>query len=647
MKNLVLIVFAVLALFNSDIYSKRGDGSYNQVDFMLTLTDGIKLDCSKFVPSGTPPSGGWPCAVITHGYGLSKYTEMEEAEDFASMGYYSLVYSMRGQGVSEGVSNFISTIEANDLKQVITYIKNDANTNDNKIFIHGGSQGGIIPFMAVCTGMNVKTIITDMASPEAGSNWIENGGIKMTFLWTSSYPTNIVRYNSTVGRFRSWILADTKEKWDSLNYYLPINRDFLNQVGNCQIPILIENAWQDKFFNTLGMIRSSYVLPYNNIRTYYGAMDGHGSDYDQDEEDFKDGVYSDWIEYHIDGVNNNVMNVNQKFTYASSSFPLQDGGAWTWQRYESPVWPPAGVQNVKLYFHPDNKLQVYGYGGSQANVSFNNTILDPNVTMEYLVNTEFRGNLFTSKFQKNEVSFDTPALLQDAKMAGTPYAYLYYSSTASQMCQYNMQIWDVLPNGNEKLVTRINWTDRSYTANQVKEKYVNGQSYSHIFRTGNKIRVKLTNLDNVPLYNFEGDTSDTFIRTNPFMLPSLKGGTNKVLINNASKSYIELPLINFVIGVNQISQEIPTRFELQQNYPNPFNPVTKIKFSVPSTGKNNYVRITIYDASGREVTTLVDKAFDAGVYETEWDAAAYSSGVYFYRLTNGTENYVRKMILIK
>lgn len=640
-----LFIIAILILI-SPIHAKRGSSSYTRVDFMFTLTDGIKLDCSKFIPNGTPPGGGWPCAIITHGYGLSKYTDMDEAEDFASNGYYSFVYSMRGQGISEGVSNFISTKEANDLKEVVNYIKNDVNTNDNKIFIRGGSQGGIIPFMAVCTGMNVKTIITDLASPLQGSNWIENGGIKMTFLWTASYPTNIVRYNQTVGRFSSWIYANTKEKWDSLAYYLPQNRDFLNLVGNCQIPILVENAWQDKFFNTAGMIQSAYILPYNNMKMYYGTMDGHGSDFIQAEEDYKDQVFSDWVDYHIEGIQNNVMDVNKKFTYAASRFPASES-QWTWNRYYSPTWPPAGVQSIKLYLHPSNQLQVYGYGGAQTNVSFTNDVLDSNVTMQYLVNTEFRGPLFDANFQKHEIYFDTPALLQDAIMAGTPYAYLYYSSTANGICQYNMQIFAVRPNGNEKLVTRINWTDREYTTNQVKQKYVNGQSYAHVFRTGEKIRVKLTNIDNVPLYDFNGDTTDVFLRTNPFMLPSLKAGANKVYINNNSKSYIELPLINFVIGIKQLSTEIPEKFNLLQNYPNPFNPKTKIKFTVPATGKNNFVKIVVYDVTGRQVTTLVDDNFNPGTYEVDFNGENYSSGAYFYRMITNDFSEVKKMLLIK
>ncbi len=640
MKKFLLFI---LFIFTHSVLSQN----YTQVDFMLTLSDNVKLDCTKYIPNGTPPAGGWPIVIVAHGYGLSKYSEVEEATEYASHGYYSFIYSMRGQGISEGQSNFISTIEANDLKQVVTYIKNDANTNDNKIAIHGGSQGGIIPFMAVCTGMQVKTIIPDMASPEQGSNWIENGGIKMTFLWTSSYPANIVRYNPTVSQFRTWILSSQKDKWDSLAYYLPINRDFLNLVSTCQIPTMMQNCWQDKFFNTLGMIKSAYILNYDNYKMYYGVTDGHGSDYNLAEENFKEGVFSDWLDYHLLNIQNNVMDVSRKFTYAASKFPVVGSrNSWTWDRYYSPTWPPAGIANTKLYFHPNGKLELAGYTGGQTDVSFVNDVLDTNVTMEYLVNTEFRGPLFDAKFQKRELIFETNPLTQNATMAGTPYAGIYYSSTAN-LCQYNIQIWEIQASGNEKLVTRINWTDRNYTPNQSREKYVNGQSHAHIFSTGSKIRVKLTNLDNVPLTTASGDTTDYFLRTNPFMLPVIKRGTNKLFVNGNSKSYIELPIMNLTIGIHQISSEIPGQFNLKQNYPNPFNPVTKIRFEVPATGKNNFVSIKIFDITGREVSTLVDDNFNPGTYEVDWDGSKYSSGVYFYRMSSGNFSEIRKMMLIK
>ncbi len=98
------------------------------------------------------------------------------------------------------------------------------------------------------------------------------------------------------------------------------------------------------------------------------------------------------------------------------------------------------------------------------------------------------------------------------------------------------------------------------------------------------------------------------------------------------------------IGLNYISSEIPVKFSLHQNYPNPFNPVTKIKFDLP---KSSNVTIKIYDAIGREVSTLVNEKLNAGVYSVDWDGANYPSGVYFYQITSGSYIETKKMILIK
>jgi len=96
--------------------------------------------------------------------------------------------------------------------------------------------------------------------------------------------------------------------------------------------------------------------------------------------------------------------------------------------------------------------------------------------------------------------------------------------------------------------------------------------------------------------------------------------------------------------VKKISSEIPTSYSLSQNYPNPFNPVTKIKFEI---SKLNSVKLIIYDALGREITTLVNELLNAGTYETEWDGTNYSSGVYFYKLITSEYTVTRKMVLVK
>lgn len=89
---------------------------------------------------------------------------------------------------------------------------------------------------------------------------------------------------------------------------------------------------------------------------------------------------------------------------------------------------------------------------------------------------------------------------------------------------------------------------------------------------------------------------------------------------------------------------IPKSFQLNQNFPNPFNPVTKINYSLP---KNSLVKIIVYDITGKEVCTLVNKNQNAGNYAVDFDGSKLTSGVYFYKLIAGDFTATKKMMLIK
>ncbi len=92
------------------------------------------------------------------------------------------------------------------------------------------------------------------------------------------------------------------------------------------------------------------------------------------------------------------------------------------------------------------------------------------------------------------------------------------------------------------------------------------------------------------------------------------------------------------------SRGVPKEFSLLQNYPNPFNPTTTVAYTLPRAGR---VRLVVYDALGEEVSTVLDASQDAGHYTTTISAENLASGVYFYRLTAGEFNAVRKMLLIR
>lgn len=99
-------------------------------------------------------------------------------------------------------------------------------------------------------------------------------------------------------------------------------------------------------------------------------------------------------------------------------------------------------------------------------------------------------------------------------------------------------------------------------------------------------------------------------------------------------------------GASAVEKEntIPTVYSLSQNYPNPFNPETTIKFTLPQRSK---VKLEIFDALGRVVSTLVNSDLDAGSYRYNWNASKFASGVYFYRLTANDFSSSKKLILMK
>lgn len=99
------------------------------------------------------------------------------------------------------------------------------------------------------------------------------------------------------------------------------------------------------------------------------------------------------------------------------------------------------------------------------------------------------------------------------------------------------------------------------------------------------------------------------------------------------------------VNINNQSSQIINEFRLYKNYPNPFNAITVIKYYIPVPA---YIRINVYDISGRKLITLAEGYHQASEYRVEFNGDNYSSGIYFYTLE--TESNIidyRKMVLIK
>jgi hypothetical protein len=99
-----------------------------------------------------------------------------------------------------------------------------------------------------------------------------------------------------------------------------------------------------------------------------------------------------------------------------------------------------------------------------------------------------------------------------------------------------------------------------------------------------------------------------------------------------------------LVGIHANNNNVADKFSLEQNFPNPFNPSTTIGFSI--TG-HSFVKITVYDITGKLVSTLLDESKNAGLYTIVFNAANLSSGTYFYKIETDVFSEVKKMLLVK
>ena len=102
--------------------------------------------------------------------------------------------------------------------------------------------------------------------------------------------------------------------------------------------------------------------------------------------------------------------------------------------------------------------------------------------------------------------------------------------------------------------------------------------------------------------------------------------------------------VDAVSGVSPVQVGTPVSYLTARNYPNPFNPTTIISYSIPASGQ---VNLAVFDITGRRVADLVNARQDAGSYAIQFDGRDLPSGIYFYRVSAGSQSFTNRMLLLK
>lgn len=238
-----------------------------------------------------------------------------------------------------------------------------------------------------------------------------------------------------------------------------------------------------------------------------------------------------------------------------------------------------------------------------------------------------------------------------------PYVPTYHPSTLEWL---NAQV--VIPLNNQTNINIGVIRRGALLQNSPAAQNISGYVYLNILPPANNLIVGFPYLNSSVLYLKKDTSIVQYAFSNDLQEYSLTGlaagnySLSVVRLGYESETRIivlggqNLDTVNFYldtlnpIGITNINKTVPKGYSLEQNYPNPFNPVTNIRIKMPKEG---FVKLIVYDVTGREAAILVNETLRAGEYNVDFNAGNLPSGVYFYRLVTNDFSKTKKMVLVK
>ncbi len=268
--------------------------------------------------------------------------------------------------------------------------------------------------------------------------------------------------------------------------------------------------------------------------------------------------------------------------------------------------------------NPPNIVQSFYYG-------YNNGYQTA-TTLErgkgYWVKVSSNGTMtIPTTFAKRELDLSSFEILSDLNELSKSVKLIFSNDEGDEASLYLTEksiskIYELPPTPPSQIFD-VRFSDNSLTKNIYEKSYL-----IDVQGLNSTLRIRAENL-NAIIKVFNPITNELITQSR----------NNEVILNhNLSKIRLEI-------------EKIPQEFKLLQNYPNPFNPKTRIMFTLSEDGVTT---LKVYNQIGQEIRTIVNEYLSAGkLYEYEFDGSELTSGVYFVKLSQGSNSKFIKILLIK
>ncbi len=150
------ILFALLV----SLVAAPQASAFTRHDATLTMSDGVPIATSLYLPDGAAPAGGWPGVMALHGLNGNRSQVGPLAEGVFAPDYAVLTFDARGHGDSGGQITVDGPREIADVRELYAWFAARGDVRDDRIGAWGISYGGGAILRAAVDGVPFAALET-------------------------------------------------------------------------------------------------------------------------------------------------------------------------------------------------------------------------------------------------------------------------------------------------------------------------------------------------------------------------------------------------------------------------------------------------------------------------------------------------------
>jgi pimeloyl-ACP methyl ester carboxylesterase len=315
-------------------------GTFTTTDGTAVMDDNTTIATTLYVPTGEPPTAGWPGVILLHGLGGSRHDTNQLAENFfAPYGYAVLTYDARGHGDSGGYVTVAGPREIADLRTLEAQFAALPEVDDHKIGAWGISYGAGQAWLAAAQGVPFRAIAV-------WDTWSD--------LFTSLYPNDVPKSGVIAGLLNeipagrlspnlSWLPTPAIRGTDTDQVrQFGGQRSVLPVVGGLTVPTAIFQGRRDFVFGNEQAITAFQRLKGPKL-LYFGDQGHAPSTFPAADSNYAITLSRAWLDHFVKGDDNGV---DQEPRVQVATDP------WTGKPAEFPALPPTRTLSFALLGGP-------------------------------------------------------------------------------------------------------------------------------------------------------------------------------------------------------------------------------------------------------------------------------------------------------